>query len=127
MKVEYCSYTNTIFILFDNKTIKCYDLSPRDLKEGQPCTGKFVAGNLLLWEETLKYQPQSITCHPFACTLVIIYTGFIRFHNYNNKLLYSPFLVTTLKNCKLAQYSPLGDKLILATSGAIVVANSYTY
>lgn len=59
--------------------------------------------------------------------MVLIYEDIIKFHNYNSKRIFPAFIVTSLKNCKLATYSPLGDKLVLATPGSLIVIDSYTF
>lgn len=65
--------------------------------------------------------------HPFNFSLLLIYEEIIKFHNYNSQNLFPAFLVTSIKDCKVATYSPLGDIIALATNGVILIVNSYTY
>lgn len=80
-----------------------------------------------MWKHLLSDQPLGMAVHPFNFTLLLIYSDIIKFHCYNTNNLFPAFLVTSLKNCKTAVYSPLGDSIVFATNGAVTVINSYTY
>lgn len=72
-------------------------------------------------------QPHSMTVHPFNFTILLVYEEILKFHYFNNKSLFPAFIITSIKNCSLAKYSPLGDKIVLATNGAVIILNSYTF
>jgi hypothetical protein len=120
-----------MFMLMRNKALLYYNLTPKQLKN--QIAGKsigytdFRIGGLLMWKHLMSDQPLSMAVHPFNFTLVLIYADIIKFHSYNTNNLYPAFLVTSIKNCKSAVYSPLGDTIVFATNGAVTIVNSYTY
>jgi len=120
-----------MFMLMHNKMLLYYNLSPKELNNqiGGKSIGyaDFRISGLLMWKHLLRDQPVSMAVHPFNFTLLLIYDDIIKFHNYNTKNLFPAFLVTSVKNCKAAAYSPLGDNIVFATNGAIIILNSYTY
>lgn len=75
----------------------------------------------------LTAQPHYMTVHPFNFTILLIYEDLLKFHYFNIKNLFPAFIITSIKNCSLAKYSPLGDKIIIANNGSVIVLNSYTF
>lgn len=75
----------------------------------------------------LTAQPHYMTVHPFNFTILLIYEDLLKFHYFNLKNLFPAFIITSIKNCSLAKYSPLGDKIIIANNGSVIVLNSYTF
>jgi hypothetical protein len=68
-----------------------------------------------------------MTVHPFNFTILLVYEEILKFHYFNIKSLFPAFIITSIKNCNLAKYSPLGDKIVLATNGAVIILNCYTF
>lgn len=68
-----------------------------------------------------------MTVHPFNYTVLLVYEEILKFHYFNAKNLFPAFIITSIKNCNIAKYSPLGDKIVLATNGAVIILNSYTF
>lgn len=68
-----------------------------------------------------------MTVHPFNFTILLVYGEILKFHCFNIKNLFPAFIITSIKSCNLAKYSPLGDKIVLATNGAVIILNSYTF
>ena len=111
-----------MFILFKNKTLKYYNLSHNlgGREKG------YDLGRLQLWTANLTNQPHNLAAHPFNFSLILIYNDIIKWHNYNSKQIFPAYLVTPIKNCKKASYSPLGDKLIITTGSSFMILDSYT-
>ena len=112
-----------MFVLFKNKTLKYYNMTP---KVGGRRKKDFEHNRLQLWTVPLSNQPHGIAAHPFNFSLVLIYNEILKFHNYNCKQIFPAFLVSPVTNCKLASFSPLGDKLILVTGSCLMVLDSYS-
>lgn len=113
-----------MFILLANQTIKYYDLNPNPNSRGKP---EFRPGSLLLWTHVLSEQPLSVAAHPLNFTVLLLYKDIIKLHNYNCKCLFPAFLVSPIQNTRHAVYSPLGDKIILATNNNLTVIDAYTF
>jgi len=123
-KVEYCPHSNTIFLLLRNQALKYYNMSPMKGARGKV---DYHIERLHLWTVNLGSQPVGLAVHPFNFSLLVLYSDIIKFHYYNCKTLFPAFLVTPVKHCRQAIFSPLGDKIVLANSHNYTIMDSYTF
>lgn len=113
-----------MFLLLGNQTIKYYDLTPNPNLRGKP---EFRPGSLLLWIHELSEQPLTVAAHPLNFTILLLYRDILKLHNYNCKSLLPAYVVSPIQNTRHAAYSPLGDKIILATGSCLTVIDAYTF
>jgi hypothetical protein len=64
--------------------------------------------------------------HPFNFVLLLLYPDLLKLHVYTQHGLLPPHLVTNLSNSTQSAFSPLGDKLALATSTSLTFFDSYS-
>ena len=113
-----------MFLLLRNQTIKYYNMSPSKGARGRE---DYRLERLHLWTVSLGDQPVGLAVHPFNFSMLILYSDIIKFHNYNCKTLFPAFLVTPVKHCRQAAFSPLGDKIVLASHNTFTILDSYTF
>jgi hypothetical protein len=113
-----------MFLLLRNQTLKYYNMTPSKASRGK---ADYLIDKLHLWTYPLGSQPVGLAVHPFNFSLLLLYSDIIKFHNYNCKTLFPAFLVTPVKHCRQAVFSPLGDKIVLANSHTYTILDSYTF
>jgi hypothetical protein len=113
-----------MFLLLFNRSLKYYDLTPSFGLRGKL---DYQTKSFQLWTSEFSEQPVGLAAHPANFSLLLLYEDIIKFHNFNCKTLLPAYIVTSVKHCRFASYSPLGDKIVLATSGQLIVLDSYTY
>lgn len=87
---------------------------------------KLSPNQILMWDSCLKAKATQVCVHPSNYTLMIIHDEIVKIHNYSKKKFFESHAILSLPKCTCGNFSPLGDKIVLANSTGIFIINCYT-